>query len=317
MQRYILRRLLLTIPTLLGVTMILFVMLRTMPGSIVELIAGDFGVGSDAMRQAIIAEFGLDENWAVQYVKWSAQLVRGDFGTSLMSGRPVMDELGHRLPVTFELGVLTILITIIVAIPIGIMSAIRQNTATDYVGRSVAIGFLAAPNFWIALLLIVFAGRYFVWAVPPTQYPALLDDPVSNLKFMLLPAVILGISSSGGVMRFTRSSMLEVLRQDYVRTAWSKGLSERVIITRHVLRNAMIPVVTVIGSQIPFVVGGTIIIESIYSIPGIGRYYFTAIGNLDFPIVQAIVLISAVVVILSNLLVDISYSWLDPRIRYD
>lgn len=317
MQRYILRRLLLTIPTLLGVTMILFVMLRTMPGSIVELIAGDFGVGNDAMRQAIIAEFGLDENWAVQYVKWISQIVRGDFGTSLMSGRPVMDDLGHRLPVTFELGVLTILITVIVAIPIGIMSAIRQNTATDYVGRSVAIGFLAAPNFWIALLLIVLAGRYFVWAVPPTQYPTLLDDPVSNLKFMLLPAVILGISSSGGVMRFMRSSMLEVLRQDYVRTAWSKGLTERVIITRHVLRNALIPVVTVIGSQIPFIVGGTIIIESIYSIPGIGRYYFTAIGNLDFPIVQAIVLISAVVVIFSNLLVDISYSWLDPRIRYD
>lgn len=317
MQRYILRRLLLTIPTLLGVTMILFVMLRTMPGSIVELIAGDFGVGSDAMRQAIIAEFGLDENWAVQYAKWISQMVRGDFGTSLMSGRPVMDDLGHRLPVTFELGVLTILITVIVAIPIGIMSAIRQNTATDYVGRSVAIGFLAAPNFWIALLLIVLAGRYFVWAVPPTQYPTLWDDPVSNLKFMLLPAVILGISSSGGVMRFTRSSMLEVLRQDYVRTAWSKGLTERVVITRHVLRNALIPVVTVIGSQIPFVVGGTIIIESIYSIPGMGRYYFTAIGNLDFPIVQAIVLISAVVVIFSNLLVDISYSWLDPRIRYD
>jgi peptide/nickel transport system permease protein len=317
MQRYILQRLILTIPTLLGVTAILFVMLRTMPGSIVELIAGDFGVGDDAVRQAIMAEFGLDENWAVQYVKWISQIVRGDFGTSLMSGRPVMDELSHRLPVTFELGVLTIVITTVVAIPVGVISAIRQNSAPDYVGRSIAIGFLAAPNFWIALLLIVVAGRYFIWAVPPTEYPTLSENPISNLKFMLLPATILGISSAGGVMRFTRSSMLEVLRQDYVRTAHAKGLRERVVITRHVLRNALIPVVTIIGGQIPFVVGGTIIIESIYSIPGMGRYYFTAIGNLDFPIVQAIVLISAIVVILSNLLVDISYSWFDPRIRYD
>jgi peptide/nickel transport system permease protein len=317
MQKYIARRLLLMIPTLMGVTIILFIMLRTMPGSIVDLIAGDFGVGDPEVKKAIIAEFGLDENWPTQYVKWLGRISTGDFGNSLMSGRSVNGELASRLPVTAELGVLTILISTVVAIPVGIISAIRQDSASDYAGRTVAIGFLAAPNFWIALLLIVFAGRYFTWGVPPTQYTTLTEDPIANLKFMLLPALILGISGAGGTMRFVRSSMLEVLRQDYVRTATAKGLRERTVILRHVLKNALIPVVTVIGASIPFIVGGTIIIETIYSIPGIGRFYFSAIGNLDFPVVQAIVIITAIVVVLANLAVDISYSWLDPRIRYN
>ncbi len=317
MQRYLMRRLLLMIPTLLGVTIILFVMLRTVPGSIVDLIAGDFGVGEESIKRAIMAEFGLDDSWPVQYVKWMAKIVRGNFGNSLMSGRTVTSELAHRLPVTFELGVLTILIQTVVAVPVGVISAVRQNSSTDYVGRSVAIGFLAAPNFWIALLLIVFAGRYFVWGVPPTTYSGFVENPLSNLKFMILPSLILGISGSGSVMRFARSSILEILRQDYVRTARAKGLRERTLVIRHVLRNALIPVVTVVGADLPFLVGGTVIIETIYSMPGIGRYYFTAIGNLDFPVVQAIVLITAVVVVFSNLLVDISYSWLDPRIRYN
>ncbi len=317
MQRYLARRLVLMIPTLLGVTIILFVMLRTMPGSIVDLIAGDFGVGDEDIKRAIMAEFGLDDSWPTQYVKWMAKIVRGDFGNSLMSGRTVSSELAHRLPVTFELGLLTILIQTVVAVPVGVISAVRQNSSTDYIGRSVAIGFLAAPNFWIALLLIVFAGRYFTWGVPPTMYTGFVENPFVNLKFMILPSLILGISGSGSVMRFARSSMLEILRQDYVRTARAKGLRERTLVVRHVLRNALIPVVTVVGADLPFLVGGTVIIETIYSIPGIGRYYFTAIGNLDFPVVQAIVLITAVVVVFSNLLVDISYSWLDPRIRYN
>lgn len=304
------------IPTWFGVTLLLFVLLRTMPGDIVALMSGEYGVGDDAMRAALLKEFGLDANWPTQYARWMGELMRGDFGRSLISGRTVTSELSNRLPITFELGFLTILISTVVAIPIGVISAIRQDTAADYVGRSVAIGFLAAPDFWLALLLITFAGRYFVWAVPPASYPGIMDDPVSNLKFMLVPSLIMGISSSGGVMRFVRSSMLEVLRQDYVRTAWAKGLPERTIVVRHVLRNALIPVVTIIGARLPFLIGGTIIIESIYSIPGIGRYYFTAIGNLDFPVVQAIVIITAVVVLLSNLIVDLSYSFLDPRIRY-
>lgn len=304
------------IPTWFGVTLLLFVLLRTMPGDIVALMSGEYGVGDEEMRAALLKEFGLDANWPVQYGRWMAELVRFDFGHSLISGRTVTSELSSRLPITAELGILTIVISTVVAIPIGVISAIRQNTAADYTGRSVAIGFLSTPDFWLALLLITFAGKYFIWAVPPATYPALMDDPVANLKFMLTPAMIMGISGSGGIMRFVRSSMLEVLRQDYVRTAHAKGLRERTVVVRHVLRNALIPVVTIIGARMPFLIGGTIIIESIYSIPGMGRYFFTAIGNLDFPVMQAIVIISAVVVLMSNLLVDLSYSFLDPRIRY-
>lgn len=304
------------IPTWFGVTIVLFIMLRTMPGDIVALMSGEYGVGDEEMRAALLKEFGLDQNWAVQYFRWMGNLATGDFGHSLISGRSVSSELSTRLPVTAELGFLTIFISTIVAIPIGVISAIRQNTVSDYAGRSLAIGFLAAPDFWLALMLITIAGRWFVWAVPPATYPGFMADPISNLKFMIVPALIMGVSSSGGVMRFTRSSMLEVLRQDYVRTAWAKGLPERTIVIRHVLRNALIPVVTIIGARLPFLIGGTIIIESIYSIPGMGRYFFTALGNLDFPVVQAIVVVSAVVVLVSNLLIDLSYSWLDPRIRY-
>lgn len=304
------------IPTWFGVTIILFIMLRTMPGDIVALMSGEYGVGDEEMRAALLKEFGLDQNWAVQYFRWMGNLATGDFGHSLISGRSVSSELSSRIPVTAELGFLTIFISTIVAIPIGVISAIRQNTFSDYAGRSLAIGFLAAPDFWLALMLITVAGRWFVWAVPPATYPGFMADPISNLKFMIVPSLIMGISSSGGVMRFTRSSMLEVLRQDYVRTAWAKGLPERTIVVRHVLRNALIPVVTIIGARLPFLIGGTIIIESIYSIPGMGRYFFSALGNLDFPVVQAIVVVSAIVVLVSNLLIDLSYSWLDPRIRY-
>jgi peptide/nickel transport system permease protein len=175
---------------------------------------------------------------------------------------------------------------------------------------------LAAPNFWLALILIALAGRYFQWGVPPASYTGITDDPVANLKFMMVPAIILGASAAGGIMRFTRTAVLEVLRQDYVRTAWAKGLRERVVVTRHVLRNALIPVITVIGLSIPNLVGGSVIIESVYSIPGMGRLYITSINTLDFPMVQAINIVDALAVLLANLGVDLAYSWIDPRIRY-
>jgi peptide/nickel transport system permease protein len=316
MQKYIIRRLLLMIPTLFGLTFLVFAMVRLVPGDIVALIAGDFGATSEETRNAILADFRLDKNIPVQYVLWLGDLLRFDIGTSLISGRSVQSELATRLPVTMELGILALLFSVVMGIPIGIFSAIRQNTIGDYAGRSLAIGFLAAPNFWIALILIALAGRYFRWGVPPTTYVGITEDPISNLKMMLVPALILGTSSSGGVMRFTRTAMLEVLRQDYIRTARSKGLEARVVIVRHALKNAMIPVVTVIGLAIPGIVGGSVIIESVYSIPGMGRYYISAINQLDFPVVQAINLVSAFVVVFANLGVDITYSWLNPRIRY-
>jgi peptide/nickel transport system permease protein len=224
--------------------------------------------------------------------------------------------LQDRLPVTFELSILAIFFSLVIAIPVGIISAIRQDTAADYVARSFAISLLAVPGFWVGLLLITLASRYFTWGVPPESYTKFTADPIANLKHLFVPALILGAGLSGGVMRFTRSAMLEVLRQDYIRTAWAKGLRERVIIMRHAMRNALIPVVTVVGLQLPILVGGTVIIEQVYSIPGMGRYYVESVNTLDYPVIQAINVIVALVVVFANLAVDLLYSVLDPRIRY-
>ncbi|MCA9847300.1 MAG: ABC transporter permease [Dehalococcoidia bacterium] len=316
MQTYIIRRLILMLPTLFGLSFLVFIMVRLMPGDIVALISGDYGSASEETRAAILKDFQLDANIPTQYARWLGQMVRLDLGSSLISSRPVGDELANRLPVTLELGILALIFNVSIGVPVGIISAVRQNSWADYVGRSVAIGFLAAPNFWIALILFALAGRYFHWAVPPTTYVPFTEDPIGNLKLMVVPALILGGAGSGGVMRFTRTAMLETLRQDYVRTARSKGLTERVVVLRHALRNALIPVVTILGLTIPNLVGGSVIIETVYSIPGMGRYYISAINQLDFPIIQVIALVSALVVVFANLAVDLAYSYLDPRIRY-
>lgn len=304
------------IPTLVGLSMIVFLMVRIVPGDVVALIAGEYGAVSPETKAAILEDFGLADNIPIQYKNWLQQMLQGDLGTSLISGRSVTGELSSRLPVTFELGILSIIVSAAVAIPIGIVSAIRQNTFADYAGRSLAIGFLAAPNFWIAIMLITFASKYFLWGVPSTTYPAFLDNPIANLKFMAMPAILLGLGLSGSVMRYTRSAVLEVMRQDYVRTAHAKGLAERTVVTRHVLRNALVPVITVLGLQLPVVIGGTVIIESVYSIPGMGRYYISSINQLDFPVIQAINLVVATFTVFSILAVDLLYSVLNPRIRY-
>lgn len=316
MQRYLIRRLLLMIPTLLGVSFVVFVMIRAVPGDVVDQVLGEFGAASPEVKEEIRKEFGLEGNVVSQYITWLGNVVRFDFGKSLISSRPVMGELKHRLPVTFQLGLMAIFFSLIIAIPVGIVSAIRQDTWADYVGRSVAIGFLAAPGFWIAILLITLASRYFLWGVPPVKYIGFTENPVSNIKMLAMPALILGGALSGSVMRFTRSAMLETLRQDYIRTAWAKGLRERGVIVRHALRNALIPVITVVGLQLPVLVGGTVIIEQVYSIPGMGRYYLSAVNTHDYPIIQAINILVAFVVVFTNFGVDILYSILDPRIRY-
>jgi peptide/nickel transport system permease protein len=316
MQRYVIRRLLLMIPTLLGVTFVVFILIRSVPGDAIELIAGEYGAATPAQKAALKKEFGLDQNIASQYVTWLGNTVRFDFGKSIISARSVNNELSSRLPVTLELSLLAILISLCISIPIGILSAIRQDTIADLAGRSFAIGLLAIPGFWLGTILITMAGRYFIWGVPPTRYVFFTDNPVGNLKLMAVPAFILGAGLSGGVMRYTRSTMLEVLRQDYIRTAWAKGLRERVILTRHAMRNALIPVVTVIGLQLPILVGGSVIIEQVYSIPGMGRYYISAVNGHDYPVIQAINILVACVVVFANLGVDLLYSILDPRIRY-
>jgi len=316
MQGYIIRRAVLMLPTLFGVTMLVFVMVRLYPGDITAIIGGDYGAISPETKDAILEEFQLDKNIPQQYVIWFGKLIQLDLGTSLVSGRTVTSEIAQRLPVSLQLGVMALVINVCLAVPIGVISALRRNSLPDYVGRVFAIGMLAAPNFWLALLLIAMAGRYFHWGVPPTNFPYITQDPLSNIQFMIVPAIIIGASSSGGLMRFTRTAMLEVLRQDYVRTAHAKGLHERTVVIRHALKNALIPVVTIIGLSLPGIIAGSVVIETVYSIPGMGRYYVTSIGSLDFPVVQAINVVTAFVLLCSNLVVDVSYSWFDPRIRY-
>ena len=270
------------------------------------------------------ARLGLDKPWYIQYFAWLGDAARGDFGESLRTGRSIGTELRDRFPVTLELTTLALLVSLIISLPIGVLSAVRQDSLLDYIARSTAIGALAIPVFWAATLVIVLPSVW--WNVaPPIAYKDLWVDPWENLKIMLFPygkfvpvgpAVILGVGLSGTVLRLTRAQMLEVLRQDYIRTAWAKGLRERTVIIRHALKNALIPVVTVIGLQFPFLIGGAVIVESIFNIPGVGRYLLAAIQGLDYTVVQSVVLIIAVAVVVSNLIVDLMYAYLDPRIRY-
>jgi len=324
MQRYIARRALLMIPTLVGVTFMLFMLVRYIPGDVIQQIAGDNAIITPEVRGDIEHRLGLDQPWYTQYWTWLFNSVKGEFGESLRSGVPIGEEMRLRLPVTLELTALALLVSLVIALPVGVLSAIRQDTWLDYLSRSVAIGALAIPVFWLATLVIVLPSVW--WKVaPPLQYRDLWVDPWQNLKIMLFPygklvpvgpAVLLGIGLSGTVMRLTRAQMLEVLRQDYIRTAWSKGLRERTIVLRHALKNALIPVVTVIGLQFPFLIGGAVIVESIFSIPGMGRYLLSAIQGLDYTVVQSVVFIIALAVVVSNLIVDMTYAYLDPRIRY-
>ncbi len=304
------------IPTLFGVTFVVFIVVRSVPGDVISTVLGDFGAASPETKEALKEEFGMNGNIVGQYVRWLGDLAQFDLGHSLISNRTVKSELANRMPVTFQLSLMAIFFSLLIAIPVGILSAVRQDRWPDYIGRSFAVAILAAPGFWIGILLIAMAGRYFQWGVPPATYIEFQDDPIGNLKLMTMPAIILGGGLSGSVMRFTRSTMLETLRQDYIRTAWSKGLRERVIIIRHAMRNALIPVVTVVGLQLPVLVGGSVIIEQVYAIPGMGRYYVTSINQHDYPVIQGVNIIIALVVVFANLGVDLLYSVIDPRIRY-
>lgn len=314
MQRYILRRLALTIPALLGVTLIVSVMVRFLPGDAVAMMLQDYGTyakDADQLREKL----GLNRPFYVQYVTWLGGIARGDLGKSLRDNTPVTDELRRRLPVTFELGILGLIVSLIIAIPLGVYSAVRQDRLSDYIARSAAIAMLAVPGFWLATLAITLPAIWFKWS-PPLRYTRLSVDPKTNLIQMMLPAIILGIGLSGGVMRLTRAQMLEVLRQDFIRTSRAKGLNERMVVFRHALRNALIPVVTLLGLQMSVLISGTVVLESIFVVPGMGRYLLEALNNRDYPVVQAVVLLFATLIIFSNLIVDLLYAWLDPRIRY-
>ena len=323
MRTYIIRRLLLIIPTLWIVSLAVFLMIRMIPGDVIDaiiaeqaLMAEGSTVSGSVDREMIEKRLGLDQPIHVQYGRWIGDMVlRGSLGVSLRGGYPVGEKIAARLPVTFELGTMSILIGLLVAIPLGTYSAIRQDTAGDYLGRSLAIIFISVPSFWIGTMIMIYPAIWWRWS-PPMELIPFTKDPLRNLGMFIIPAGVLGMLMSGSTMRMTRAMMLEVLRQDYIRTAWSKGLRERVVIMRHAIRNAFIPVVTIVGYQIPMLVGGSVIIEQIFLLPGIGRLMLTSLTNRDYTVVSAINLIVAAAVLLTNLVVDLTYGYLDPRVRY-
>jgi len=266
--------------------------------------------------QALRHDLGLDRPVHVQYIEWIKGIaLHGDFGRSYWTRQPILEEFVRRFPVTLELAALTILVSVVLGVAIGIVSAVRQDTASDYVGRVLAILALSVPYFGLAVLVVVLPSIYFKWT-PVWTYVAFSADPLANLKIMLVPALVFGVTRAGPIMRIMRSALLDVLRQDYIRTAWSKGLGERTIILRHALKNAMIPVISLIGLQAPLYIGGSVIIESIFRLPGVGLFFFEALTRLDYPVVQSVNLIIAAMVVGLNLLIDLSYAFLDPRIRY-
>ena len=314
MRQYLFRRLLLIIPTILGVTILVSLFIRLLPGDAVDALADQVGAGNE---DEIRAELGLDKPWPEQYLNWLGDAITGDLGTSFRSGgRTVVDELEVRLPVTIQLGVMALAISLVVALPIGIYSAIRQDKVGDYIARSFAISALALPGFWLATLAVIYwEGLPLTGGSLPITYYDLWENPWKNLNQMWVPATILGFAVAGSIMRLTRAQMLEIMRQDYVRTAWAKGLRERSIVLRHALKNALIPVVTLVGLQVPVLVGGSVVLEQIFVLPGLGQFFIVALVNRDYPVILGINLIIATIIIVSNLAVDIAYSTLDPRIR--
>jgi peptide/nickel transport system permease protein len=308
------RRLALCVPTLIGVSVVVFVLVRLLPGDATTMLLQD-AKSSAADEVALRHQLGLDQPLIVQYVDWVGTLARGDLGRSFKSRNPVADELGGRIPVTLELGLLAMLVATGIAIPIGVLSAARQDTWMDYLARSTAIGLLAIPGFWLGTLVITLPSVWWQWT-PPLRYTRLFDDPSKNLLHVIIPALILGLGLSGGLMRLIRTQMLEVLRQDYMRTAAAKGLAEHSIVVRHALKNAFIPAMTALGLQVSILISGAVVLESIFVLPGMGRYLLESVQARDYPAVQGLNLLFAIVIVFANLLVDLLYGWLDPRVRY-
>jgi peptide/nickel transport system permease protein len=316
MNRYLAQRLLLTVPSVLGVTVLVFLLMRVfVPGDAVDVLLADYAGKDPALERQIRERYGLSASIPRQHVRWLADIMRGDLGKSFFTGRAVADELLNRLPVTVELGLLALAIAWGLGVPVGVLSAMKQDSAFDYLFRGLSILMLAVPNFWLALLVLTFGARWFSW-VPPVRWVDPLTDPRAHLRLMLPAAAVLGATLSAAVVRFTRASMLEILRQDYIRTAHAKGLSRRLVVVRHALRNAMVPLVTLLGGEIAIVIGGAVIIKTIFNIPGVGHYYVDTFILRDYPVAQGVNLLLATVIVAANLVVDISDAYLDPRIRY-
>ncbi len=319
MRAYIIRRLLLIVPTLFILSILVFLSVRFIPGDVIDVMIGRMGyyVQFDVDREALERTLGLDVPVYVQYGRWIGDIFRhGTLGESLFTRELVEQAILDRLAVTLELGFMAIFIGLVIALPVGIYSAMRQDTAADFLGRSLAIIGLATPNFWLGIMVMIYPAIWWGWA-PPLELVSFTEDPLGNLAVFIIPSLILGTAAAAGTMRMTRTMMLEVLRQDYIRTAWSKGLKERAVVIRHAIKNALIPVVTLIGLQLPILVGGAVIMENIFNLPGLGRLLLTALNERDYPMVSGINLFFATGVVGINLLIDLVYAVLDPRVRYD
>ena len=317
MKSYIIRRLLLMIPTFFLVTVTIFCLVRLVPGDVIDLMVAQSGVagGGELTREDLRQSLGLDEAIHIQYLRWIWGIFQGDFGQHIWDRTSIIDDILHRLPVSFELGFLALITALIIALPIGIFSAIRQDTTGDYVSRTIAVLFISIPTFWTGTLVVVYPSVWWGWS-PEIEYIPIFQDPLRNLAQFIIPALIMGMVMSGTTMRMTRTMMLEVLRQDYIRTAWSKGLKEKTVVMRHALKNALIPVITVIGIQVPILIAGSVILETIFNLPGIGLLLIQALGQRDYPAISGINVFMAVFILLINLVVDLAYAYLDPRVKY-
>ena len=320
MHRYIVSRILLVVPTLLGAAALVFILMRLIPGDICLVRLGSGGTSFTASALAAChAEIGIDRPWALQFVDFIWGLVRLDFGTSMWSGKPVIQEIATRFPVSLEVAVMATVIAVAIAIPLGTISALKQNTWIDLVVRTISIAGIATPSFWLGIISILLvldltqAITGHPW-MPPIDYVPLWKDPIRNLSIVMLPAITVGYRYAAVSMRMTRSAMLEVLREDYIRTARAKGLLEKIIINRHALKNALLPVVTVVGIEFAFLIGGLVVTEQVFNLNGIGRLMVLSVQNQDYTLTQALVMLVVTIAIVSNLVVDMVYAWLDPRI---
>ena len=317
MGKYLVKRLLLLIPTMFIVCLTVFAMMRFVPGSAVEVIAWQMrSAGGQINEEAVKAMLGLDKPFFTQFFIWLGNIMRGDLGTSFFQSGSVTSILAKELPITLELSVLTLILSNVISIPLGFYCATHMDTISDNMVRAVSVFMMSVPVFWIATLVLIYPAMWWSYA-PPTVYVSLLEDPIQNLRMFIPPAIIGAVTTAGGQLRNVRSLMLEVLGQDYIRTAWAKGNSERRILYRHAFRNTMIPVITMIGGAVGGSMGGSVVLENMFNIPGIGRQIMTALNNRDYPIVQGCVLVLSIVVMVCNLIVDIAYKWVDPRVKID
>ncbi len=315
MKTYLAQRLAIAVLTLLGMSIVIFVLLRLAPGDIVDILFSTAGYVSPSEKQAIMKELGIDRPYWVQYVDWLRQIVTFDLGKSYRYDLPAWQIIRPLLPVTIELAALSILVAVVLGVPTGVISAVRQDTTLDYVLRVLSLAGLSMPAFWLGMVIILALVTWLRW-IPPLTYVSPVENWRLHAVQFLLPALAVGYRSSALIMRITRSALLEVLREDYIRTAWAKGQTRRVVIWRHALKNAMLPVITVIGIEFAFLIGGLVVTERVFNLPGVARFLVDAILWRDYPIVQTLVMFIAIVVILANLAVDMLYGVLDPRVRY-